>query len=142
MLEKSNLLGIYGEGTEWFLSPFSITLSYKKMISFSYWQKMYLLPKSISVKGLLLMANAGRCSRVLWSHCFFSQWVLLHPCCIEGTVLVMIVIFDYLGDLIFQILKGQPLFQVPNLLQVVKRRRIKHNLSRKSIFFRDHHICQ
>lgn len=32
--------------------------------------------------------------------------------------------------------------RVPNLLQVVKRRRIKHNLSRKSIFYRDSYSCQ
>ncbi|XP_068651262.1 uncharacterized protein [Aristolochia californica] len=32
--------------------------------------------------------------------------------------------------------------RVPHLLQVAKRRRIKHNLSRKSIFFRDHYLCQ
>ncbi|KAG1368383.1 hypothetical protein COCNU_14G008510 [Cocos nucifera] len=32
--------------------------------------------------------------------------------------------------------------RVPNLLQVVKRRRIKHNLSRKSIFYRDSYTCQ
>ncbi|CAA7399201.1 unnamed protein product [Spirodela intermedia] len=32
--------------------------------------------------------------------------------------------------------------RVPHLLQVVKRRRIKHNLSRKSIFYRDSYTCQ
>ncbi|KAG9452031.1 hypothetical protein H6P81_004935 [Aristolochia fimbriata] len=32
--------------------------------------------------------------------------------------------------------------RVPHLLQVAKRRRIKHNLSRKSILFRDHYVCQ
>ncbi|KAK9128430.1 hypothetical protein Syun_017227 [Stephania yunnanensis] len=32
--------------------------------------------------------------------------------------------------------------RVPHLLQVVKRRRIKQNLSRKSIFFRDMFTCQ
>ncbi|KAG6489604.1 uncharacterized protein LOC122005815 [Zingiber officinale] len=32
--------------------------------------------------------------------------------------------------------------QIPHLLQVVKRRRVKHNLSRKNIFFRDSFTCQ
>ncbi|GKV07393.1 hypothetical protein SLEP1_g19176 [Rubroshorea leprosula] len=33
-------------------------------------------------------------------------------------------------------------FQVPHLLQVVKRRRIKHTLSRKNILYRDNYTCQ
>ncbi|KAL0911859.1 hypothetical protein M5K25_017786 [Dendrobium thyrsiflorum] len=32
--------------------------------------------------------------------------------------------------------------RVPHLLQAVKRRRIKHSLSRKSIFYRDSYTCQ
>ncbi|PKA50919.1 hypothetical protein AXF42_Ash007574 [Apostasia shenzhenica] len=32
--------------------------------------------------------------------------------------------------------------RVPQLLQAVKRRRIKHNLSRKGIFYRDSYACQ
>ncbi|XP_072951421.1 uncharacterized protein [Typha angustifolia] len=32
--------------------------------------------------------------------------------------------------------------RVPHLLQVVKRRRVKHSLSRKSIFYRDSYTCQ
>ncbi|WOK99455.1 hypothetical protein Cni_G08167 [Canna indica] len=32
--------------------------------------------------------------------------------------------------------------QIPHLLQVVKRRRVKKNLSRKNIFYRDSFICQ
>ncbi|CAK7341377.1 unnamed protein product [Dovyalis caffra] len=32
--------------------------------------------------------------------------------------------------------------RVPHLLQVVKRRRIKSNLSRKNILYRDHYTCQ
>lgn len=32
--------------------------------------------------------------------------------------------------------------RVPHLLQVVKRRRIKHSLSRKNIFYRDNYTCQ
>ncbi|KAJ0974119.1 hypothetical protein J5N97_016084 [Dioscorea zingiberensis] len=32
--------------------------------------------------------------------------------------------------------------RVPHLLQVVKRRRVKHNLSRKSVFYRDNYTCQ
>ncbi|KAJ0974113.1 hypothetical protein J5N97_016078 [Dioscorea zingiberensis] len=32
--------------------------------------------------------------------------------------------------------------RVPHLLQVVKRRREKHNLSRKSVFYRDNYTCQ
>nr|CAD1819757.1 unnamed protein product [Ananas comosus var. bracteatus] len=32
--------------------------------------------------------------------------------------------------------------RVPHLLQVVKRRRVKHCLSRKSIFYRDSYTCQ
>jgi hypothetical protein len=34
------------------------------------------------------------------------------------------------------------LFQVPHLLQVVTRRRIKSNLSRKNILYRDNYTCQ
>lgn len=34
------------------------------------------------------------------------------------------------------------LVQVPHLLQVVKRRIIKNNLSRKNILFRDNYTCQ
>lgn len=33
-------------------------------------------------------------------------------------------------------------FQVPHLLQVVKRRRVKNSLSRKNILHRDNYTCQ
>lgn len=74
-------------------------------------------------------------------YCFLLSIILKLSRSLLPPLLVNTLYVSYLDNEYQMVLAG-PFFQVPHLLQVVKRRRIKSTLSRKNILARDSFTCQ